>query len=239
MTLQQVPKQVELFVRKNAPSILTGLGVSGVIGTGYLAYSAGYQAGTNYDYGGDWKEKLRRNWRGLVPPALAGAVTIGCIVGANRIGNHRAAALAAAYSLSERAFQEYKEKAVEKLGERKEQSIRDEVAQDRIAANPLGREVMLVGGGTVLCHELHTGRYFLGDMDTLKRSMNEINDRVNRHEYASLQEFYTLIGLAPTESSGDFGWLQERGLLSLEITTALVDETRPCLAFGYNYLAAL
>jgi len=250
MNLQALPAQVERFMRENSTAILAGIGATGVVTTGYLAHQAGWKAATSTIYfeieGGRQdsrkeriKERARRNWKLYIPPTIVGGVAIGCIIAGTRVGNRRTAAMAAAYSLSEKAFVEYKEKVVEKLGERKDQSVRDEIAQERIAANPIGREVILVGSGTVLCCELHTGRYFLGDMDTLKKAQNEINDRINRHEYATLQEFQVLINISPTDSSMDFGWDQERGLMSLDITTTLMDEIRPCLAFSYSYLKAL
>lgn len=242
-------KQAEKFVRSNSPAILAGLGITGVVTTGYLAHQAGYTTAYEIMYyeieGGKeptkkemWKRRAQANWKSYIPVALTGAITIGCIIGATRIGNRRTATLAAAYSLSERAFSEYKEKVVEKLGERKEQSIRDELAQEKVAGTAPSREVVLVGGGTVLCCELHTGRYFLSDHQTIKKAVNDINFRVLNHEYATLTDFYHLIGLPATSSSSDFGWTSDKQM-EISISSVFAEDTRPCLAFEYNYVKAL
>lgn len=234
-------KQAEKFVRSNSPAILAGLGITGVVTTGYLAHQAGMRTAHGLSEEDPWmsnKEKVQIVWRHYIPVTITGVVTIGCIIGATRIGNRRTATLAAAYSLSERAFSEYKEKVVEKLGERKEQSIRDELAQEKVAGTAPSREVVLVGGGTVLCCELHTGRYFLSDHQTIKKAVNDINFRVLNHEYATLTDFYHLIGLPATSSSSDFGWTSDKQM-EISISSVFAEDTRPCLAFEYNYVKAL
>lgn len=239
-------KQAGHFVRSNSPSILSGLGVTGVIATGYLAFNAGYQTARHESeqppepsFKNRSLERIKNQWRDYIPPIVAGTVAVTCIIGATRIGNRRTAAITAAYSLSERALVEYKEKVVEKLGERKEQSIRGDIAQDKVKALGSTRDVFLVGSGTVMCMELHTGRIFIADMEKIRRAEVEINDRLIRCDYASLAEFHTLLGISPTQNAGDFGWTHERGLLKLEIDTTLSEDERPVITFGYNYLQTL
>lgn len=242
MNVKALVKSGEALVRRNSTTIMAGLGVSGVVTTAYLAHQVGYEMGHNdATEDGDLdpiKLRIKFNWKRYIPVTISGVVAIGCIVSATKIGNRRTATLAAAYSLSERAFSEYKEKVVEKLGERKEQSIRDELAQEKVAGTAPSREVVLVGGGTVLCCELHTGRYFLSDHQTIKKAVNDINFRVLNHEYATLTDFYHLIGLPATSSSSDFGWTSDKQM-EISISSVFAEDTRPCLAFEYNYVKAL
>lgn len=239
MDLRALIKTAEHHVRSNSPAYLAGLGISGVVGTAYLAARAGFRAARRIgEEPLSTTEKAKLVWTFYIPPALAGVATVSCIVGATKIHYRKTAALTAAYSLSERAFSEYKEKVIEKLGERKEQSIRDDLAQDKVGATAPAREIVLYGAGSVLCCELHTGRYFLSSMDVLKKSQNEINAKLLRDDYAYLADFHHLIGVQNTQGAYDFGWKSDR-LLELEFSTVLADETRPCLAFGYNYLKML
>jgi hypothetical protein len=244
MNLQAVPKQVELFIRQNSTAILTGVGVAGTITTAYLTGRATWKVSEDIHHGNEGcsalpkKALVKRYWKSYIPPVVAGGMTIGCIIGANRISNKRTAALAAAYSLSERAFTEYKEKVVEKLGDRKEQSVRDDIAQDKVTKAAVPADAVLYGTGTVMCFELHTGRPFLSDMETLKKAQNDVNWRILNHEYATLADFYHFVGLAATSSSHDYGWTVGRQL-ELEFSTTLSGENRPCIAFDYNYLKML
>lgn len=246
MDLKATAKHVELIVRKNSPEIMAGMAISGVVGTAYLAHEAGYRMGSDearrppaIGFRLRSKERFQKYWKIYIPPVTTGVLTIACIVGGTRISRSRTAAITAAYSLTERAFSEYKEKVQEKLGERKEQTLKDELAQDRVRKITTSPDVILVGKGSIMCIELRSGRPFLGDMELIKRAEVEINDRVVRCDYATLAEFHTEIGISPTPDAMDIGWVHDRGLLKLDISTTLSDRDIPCIAFDYNYLQAL
>jgi hypothetical protein len=247
MNLTQVSNKVERTLTRNSPAILSALGVSGTITTAYLAGKASFKAVRVLDkekeaypiydkYEMDTRTKVELVWKLYIPAGISAAVTIGCIVGATRVSVRRTAMVTAAYSLSERAFSEYREKVVQHIGEKKEQAVRDELVQDRINANPVtNKEVIVVGSGTVLCCEMHTGRYFLSDMETLRKTENNINAQLINQDDASLSDFYYGVGLPFTSASGQSGWTSDR-MLELEFTTTLSDDNRPCLAFNYNYI---
>lgn len=145
--------------------------------------------------------------------------------------------MTAAYSLSERAFSEYKDKVKEKLGERKEQGVRDAIAEDRVRNNPPGQAVVVIGDGNSLCYELHTGRPFISSMEALKKAENALNARLLREDFAYLHNFYDLAGIPHTDSDYDFGWTSDK-LMELEFTS-LLHEDKPVLAFAYNYYKPL
>ena len=249
MNPRALVKAAEQVIRQNSPAILAGLGATGTIATAYLSYQAGKKIGTDkrffYETGQEpttRKEFVKMYWKTYLPPAIAGAVSIGCIIGGTRIGARRTAAITAAYSLSEKAFQEYRDKVTEKMGERKEQQVRDEIAQEKAVAGTPPREIVLMGAGDVLCYDLQTDRPFLGTMERLKKAQNDVNFRVLKDGYAYLSDFYSMIGVyLPKESQYGYnmGWNKENGAMELEFSTILVDETRPCLAFKYNYLQPL
>jgi hypothetical protein len=146
--------------------------------------------------------------------------------------------MTAAYSLSERAFSEYKDKVKEKLGERKEQSVRDAIAEDKVRNNPPGQNIVVIGGeGNCLCYELHTGRDFVSSMAALEKARNELNARLLREDFVYMHNFYDLAHIPHTESDYDFGWTSDR-LMELEFTS-LIHEGKPVLAFAYNYYKPL
>lgn len=239
--LRSLLKQGERIARAHSPEILAGTACAGVVATGYLASQAGRQhelrlMGFDRD---DRRESIKAVWKFYIPVVITGAVTIGCVVMGTRIGMRRTAAMAAAYSISERAFTEYKEKVAEKLGENKERAIRDEIAQDKVSQNPVGPSVVLLGSGTTLFYEYFTGRYFVSDMATIKRAENEINSRCLRCEYATLAEFHTLIGQPPTQGAMDMGWDSDK-LMEVNIHATLTeDQDKAAIVIQYNYLKAL
>jgi hypothetical protein len=182
----------------------------------------------------DTRDKVQAVWKLYIPAAGTLVATIVCLVGANQIGTRRAAAMAAAFSLSDKAFEEYRKKVVEKIGEKKEQGFRDELAQDSVREDPVvTREVIITGGGDVLCRDQFSGRYFTSDMESLKSAVNDVNHEVLNNYYASLTDFYNKIGLPRTSISDDVGWNSNK-LLELEFSTAVTEDGRPCLTVGFR-----
>jgi hypothetical protein len=245
VSLLNLFRKAEKIAIDNSPLILTVIGVTGALTTAYLTGKATIKAVRIVDdY--EWvapgetfiptpmKKKAELVWKCYIPAVTCAAFTVTAIIGANRIGTRRAAALAVAYGISERAFEEYREKIVEKLGKGKEATARDEIAQETIAKNPQSgsREVLISGNGTVLCYDLYTGRYFTSDMETLRGAQNTINHQILQEMSASLTDFYYEIGLKSTAISDQVGWNVDR-MLELRFTTALSEDNKPCIAMGF------
>lgn len=243
MALIDIAKRVERLAIDNSPSLLTGLAVVGTVATAYLTGNAVIQAVLILEEKHDApfedvpirREDIRDYWTVFIPPVLTGAFTVGCIIGAHTIGSRRAAAVAAAYSLSEKAYAEYRDKVVEKIGEKKDQKIRDEIQQDRIDRDPIiNKEIVITGNGDALCYESLTGRYFMSNVETIRRAENDINRQILSQDYASLTSFFDLLGLQATEYSEEVGWNTEN-MLEVNISTTMSEDGRPCISVSYQY----
>lgn len=248
----------ELFKEKvlgaNPTTILTGMGVTGVVTTAYLASRASFKAAeliekethrridtsmlppkdvepkmTNMD-------KFKLVWPLYVPPVSVGATTITAIIMSNHSASKRIAALTVASGISERALTEYKAKVLEKIGQNKEMAIRDEIAQERVANTPTSKEVLVIGAGDVLCFDILTGRYFLSTVEKIRQAENKINYEILNHMYASLSMFYDLIDIPPTPYSDTVGWngLTER--FEVQFSTVMSPDNRPCIAIDFAHL---
>ena len=238
--LKALGYSAKAFVKHNSPAILTGIGITGAVTTAYFTGVAGYRTAKRLEDMPPMESKrevVLEVWDLYIPAAVSGLVTVACIFGANKISSNRAAAAYSLLAIGEKAFEEYKEKVVEKLGENKEQAIRDEIAQEKVLSNAPG-QIIYAGGEGVLCCELLTGRYFLSDMETLKKAVNSINAKLLREDYVVVGEFYYTIGLAHTSNSSNIGWTSDK-LMDLEFTTVLSNDAKPCLAFEYNYIKPL
>ncbi len=250
MTLANILAKTTKTLKSNLPEILTALGVSGVVTTSYLTAKASFKAsevirenetakGACNDDKERFKERTKLVWKLYIPAGVSGTLTIGCIIASSKANGRRTAAAVTAYSLTERAFSEYREKVVEQIGKGKEQKIRDEVAQDRISKNSQSsQEVIVVGTGHVMCCELFTHRYFRSDMETLRKAQNDVNARVVNDMYVTLDEFYDIVSLSHTSNSNTLGWDSTR-LMELMFSTVLAEGGEPCLAFEYNYTKPL
>lgn len=251
MILLDLAQRAKFLLNQNSSTILTGIGVAGTVGTSFLTGRASFRAAgiisdAEHEVARDMAQdnsfplvltkfdKTKLVWKEFVPAVGLGGITIGSIIVAHRIDARKIVALTSAAAVSERAFKEYKEKVVEKLGKREDEKIRDAVAQDRVTNTPLrAGDVIFAGDGKVLCMDMLTGRYFMSSMEDLKRAENKINHTLNSQVDASLSEFYEEVGLAPTTFSDQVGWNCANNI-EVQISSTLTPDNRPCLTVEFN-----
>jgi hypothetical protein len=237
MTLRTVLRTAEKFVIDNSPGILTGLGVVGVVTsavlTGRAAYSSALWLETNDPDGmNSTKANIQETWRYYVPAAFVLSATITSIIMANSIGSRRAAAITAAFKLSEKMSEEYREKVLQTLGKKPEEKMRAELAAEKMSRTP-GADMIIVTGSEVLFFDEMSGRYFKNDVESVRKAVNEINHQVNNHYYASLTEFYEKIGLERTIYSDEVGWNSDE-LLEVIFSATLTSDNRPAISIMFN-----
>lgn len=241
--LSSISKGIRGAITKHSPEILTGIGIAGMITTTIMAVRATPKALILIE---ERKEEIdvdkltpieliKTTWTCYIPAAITGGLSIICLIGASSVNARRNAALATAYTLSESALKEYQEKVIETIGEKKEQSVRDAIAKDRIDKNPVSsREVIITEKGNTLCYDTISGRYFKSDIDKLKKVENELNRRMRDEMYISLNEFYYEIGLNPISIGDDIGWNIDHGYIELNFSSQLTDDGNPCLVIDYQ-----
>lgn len=240
MSFSDILKRVGKYTADNSPAILSAIGAAGVVTTAYLTGKAAFKVGRIIaeEEGPLHKmpttQRLKLAWPHFVPAIGVGCISVGCIIMANGINTRRAAGLATAFALSERAFDEYKDKVVEKLGDSKERDLRDEIAQDRITKSSNLGDTIIVGEGSVLCFESFTGRYFLSSMEELKKAQNNVNYKVLNDYYASLTDLYNEIdGLDRTDYSDEVGWNSDK-MLELSFSATITESGKPCIVVRYE-----
>ena len=243
LNLSNIAKGVRTAMKKHSPEILTGIGIAGMITTTVMAVKATPKALVLIE---DKKiendtdkltpvETIKATWTCYIPAAVTGCLSISCLIGASSVNVRRNAALATAYTLSESALKEYQEKVIETIGEKKEQSVKDAIAKDRIERDSVtSKEVIITERGNTLCYDVISGRYFKSDIDKLKKAENELNRQMRDEMYISLNEFYYEIGLNPTSIGDDLGWSIDHGYIDLQFSSQLTDEGAPCLVINYQ-----
>ena len=236
---------VKAKLSKNAPGILIGLAIVSGGAAVYTAITATPKALKRIEQEKFEKqvdkltpmETVKAVWPYYVPTALSFAFATGCAIGSQSIHAHRNAALAAAYKISETALVEYRDKVIETIGEKKEQTVRDKVAQEQINKNPVKQsEVVFTGKGTSLCMDPLSNRYFEGDIEVIRRAENKLNKKMLQSicGSTSLNEFYTEIGLDPVDDAVGYGlgWNAEY-LINLDIRPGMTPQEKPCLVIGH------
>lgn len=249
MTLGHLVQRASKLAINNSPAILTTIGIVGTVTTAYLAGKASFEAADmirlkeaddelrDEAYLQDPRELLKARvdlvWRLYIPAVATGTATIACIIGANQVGARRAAGLAAAYSITEKGFDEYKAKVVEKFGPKKEEQVADEVLADRISQADLDGVTLFGLDKGQLCYDKFSDRYFRSTVEDIYGAMNRLNHALNHDGYASLSEFYDMLGLPSMSYAHDVGWSADQ-LLDVRISTHLAPGDVPCIAMEFR-----
>lgn len=244
-------------ISKNSPTILTGLGVAGLISTVVLAVKATpkavqilenevYNGGSGISKCDDQdtisiplslpvKDVIRLTWRCYLPAAIMGSVTIGCIIGANSISLRRNAAIASLYSLSEKAIKEYKAKVVEKIGKDDERKIRQDISRDRMERTPVkDNEIIITGNGETLCYDAFSGRYFKSSKDEIIRVLNKLSRDLMSDMLIPVNQVYYELDLSGIKVGDDMGWNIDDGLIIPDFGSQLTKDGIPCLVLDYE-----
>lgn len=241
--MTDIIKSVKATISKHSPEILTGIGIAGMITTTILAVKATPKAIKLIEAEKRAKhvdalspvDTVKTVWKCYIPAAMTGVSSIACLIGSNAINAKRNAALTTVYTLSEMARNEYKEKVIETIGEKKERTIKEKVDAERIKKDPVSKkEVIITEKGTTLCYDHVFGRYFKSDIDIINRAMNKINREIVINMYASLNDFYAELGLSPVEMGYDLGWNIDDGTIEIEPSSQLADDGTPCLVIDYS-----
>lgn len=236
-------KNLRATMSKHSPEILTGIGIAGMIATTIMAVKATPKAimlvnereCEEHVEQLSKKEIVKTCWKCYIPAAVTGVSSIACLIGASSVNMKRNAALATAYTISETALREYKDKVIETIGEKKEQSVRDAIAKDRIDNDPVtNHNVIITSVGTTQCYDAHAGRYFLSDIETIRRAVNELNRRMTYDMYVSLNEFYDELDLDHTAQGDLLGWNLDNGLINIDFSSQLDNRGNPCLVMNYR-----
>lgn len=244
--VKKVFKDIMNGVSKHSPEILTGLGVAGMITTTVLAVKATPKALQLIDEKKKEEntdkltvvETIKATWKPYVPAAVTGVVSVGCLIGANSVNLKRNAALATAYQLSSTALEDYKEKMIETVGEKKEKAMRDKIAQEKVDKNPVeSTNVIITGNGKTLCYDPQFGQYFESTIDDIKRAVTELNYRMvdKGEEYVSLNDFYDELGVDRIDVGEDLGWNVGRdGKIVVTTSATIAKNNIPCVVIHYD-----
>jgi hypothetical protein len=230
-----------------------GMGIAGMITTTVLAVKATPKALQLIEQKKDELETdklapvevVKTTWKCYLPAVVSGAASVACLIGSNSVHARRHAALATAYKISETAFAEYRDSALETIGEKKERVIRDKVSEKQVKENPINKtDVIVTGKGQTLCFDPLSHRYFYSSLDKINRAVNKLNYEINTSPFCNdgvtLNDFYDEIGLAGTATGDGLGWTIRTGLIEIYPSAQIVEEGEdhegePCLVLNFSH----
>lgn len=236
-------KSVGAAASKHSPELLTALGIANMLAGVVFAVRATPKAIDiiKAEEGEKGKpltkpEIVAAAWKPYIPTAIfcvAGAI---CFVASTAVSRNRCAALTAAYTLSETALREYSEEVKAAVGEKKEQEIHTKVMQKKIDKAPVNEnDIIIAGEERTLCYDAFAGRYFYSDRIKIDKAVNELNRMILSDDFASLNDFYDLVGLESTKLGDMLGWSGRNATnIDARYSSHLASNGQPCLAVCFN-----
>lgn len=236
--MSSILDQVGSALSKNAPVLTTTLTIASAGAAVVLASRAGYKSQQILrreeikiqalkEEPLNRKEKITLTWKFYIPAAVALGICVASVIALNRVGERRLASFAAVAAVADRTFTEFRDKVEDRLEDDVVEEIKDSITQDRVNANPPSERIV-IEEGEQLCLDGYTGRYFSGSVHAVQYAANVINMDILNNGFASLTDYYDLIGLDATTISDDVGW-SNVAMLEPEFGSAIAPGDRPCL----------
>ena len=101
-------------------------------------------------------------------------------------------------------LQRWQNAVVDEVGQKKYEKVRERVVSPEEPV-PTG---MLLDESKVVCFDVFSGRYYKTDsIETVRRIINDLNDRLIVGDFVALNELYYELGLDRVEFGDDVGWL--------------------------------
>ena len=232
--------------KKHSPEILTGVGIAGVLTGTVLACVAttklektlephkkelddiheNRENCSEQEYRRDLARAYGRTAWSMVklygPAAVVEVTSVGCLIGSHKILRDRNAALAAAYTTLSTAFDRYKKRVANKLGDDAEKEIRYNIHEDMVEeeyTDEKGKKKTRKKVVKTIDEEEHSpySRFYDQGQSGWSRDasanvlfLNNVqayfNDRLRLRGYVFLNEVYEYLNYPPIQEGQYIGW---------------------------------
>lgn len=247
--MQKIIYKTGDFLKKNSATILTGVGMVGVVGTAILSSKAARKA----DHIINEKDEIAVEIHGrhltkveraiaatpvYLPTILMGAVTLTCIYGSNHINKKNQAIIMGAYAYLNNLHNEYKAKVISEHGIKAHRDITNSIARDKYEQQEIPS---VFAENNKLYYDEYSGRYFNMTDSELQKHVYDINKMYNFRGELSLNDIYDYLGQDPTDYGATVGWASVKdwectGFSWIEIEGVKMDmpDDLECYALTFN-----
>ena len=229
-------------MKKSAPEILVATGLCACVTSVMLGIKATPKALLDIE-----REKMKQKvekltvkdtvkiaWKHYVPCMATIGLGVGAVIGAQKINAGKIAAMTAAIATSETAFSEYKAKAKEMLGQKKEKEIVEAVHQEKVIKNPPTQKNVIVSKGSTTVYDSMSDRYWDMEVSDIKKAENNINAMLLKYGTASLNDLYDEFDMGHTTAGELLEWNIDQGFMEIEMNAVLIDDCKPCISLSYT-----
>lgn len=244
-----------LKLKKHSPEILLAAGVVGVVASGVMACKATlkveeiiddakHKIDTIHEVSADptmaekYSEEDSKKDLAIVytqtavklvklygPSVALAGVSLGCMIGSNRILNKRNVALAAAYTAVDKGFKEYRGRVIERFGKELDKELKYGIKAkeiEEVSVDEKGKEVSTKSTVEVMDPNSYSPYSIIFDDGNagwdpdpeltkyfLIQQQNWANDRLKAKGHLFLNEVYDMLGAKRTKAGAQVGWVYD------------------------------
>lgn len=244
-----------LKLKKHSPEILLAAGVVGVVTSGVMACKATlkveeiiddakHKIDTIHEVSADptmaekYSEEDSKKDLAIVytqtaiklvklygPSVALAGVSLGCMIGSNRILNKRNVALAAAYATVDKGFKEYRGRVIERFGKELDKELKYGIKAkeiEEVSVDEKGKEVSTKSTVEVMDPNSYSPYSIIFDDGNtgwdpdpeltkyfLIQQQNWANDRLKAKGHLFLNEVYDMLGAKRTKAGAQVGWVYD------------------------------
>lgn len=222
------------FLRNQTPLILGLAGIGGFFTATYMAvkaaptandllllYSQEHETSEKSTY-----EQLVDKTKLLLPiygPSL-GVMLISSafVLGGSEVSRYRLGATSSVLAVTQRRLYRWQEETLEMLGEKKYNELKSKVAAPQ---NPPPNTMIITGGMTLVYDDWSDRYFYIDDVETIRRKVNDLNAQLYSEDYVSLNDYYWEVGLDPIPYGDEMGWRVEDGSMEITFEAVKVKDT--------------
>lgn len=207
------------FLRKAYPTILTALGIAGMVTTTIMAVKATPKAMKLIKAKKDElktdkltpTELVQTTWQCYIPSVLIGIGTVTCIIGISAMDKRNQAALTSGYAMLNESYKQYRQAAKKVYGEDADNKIHAEMAKDaKVASYDWGYQVynmdMDPESEQLLFYDLTSKKYFTTTMAAVLNAQYHVNRNLSLRGDCSLNEYLSFLGIEEVDKGNELGW---------------------------------
>ena len=244
-----------LKLKKHSPEILLAAGVVGVVASGVMACKATlkveeivddakhkidmiHKVSADPEMAEKYTEEDSKKDLAIVytqtavkfiklygPSVALAGVSLGCMIGSNRILNKRNVALAAAYATVDKGFKEYRGRVIERFGKELDKELKYGIKAkeiEEVSVDEKGKEVSTKSTVEVMDPNSYSPYSIIFDDGNtgwdpdpeltkyfLIQQQNWANDRLKAKGHLFLNEVYDMLGAKRTKAGAQVGWVYD------------------------------
>lgn len=183
-------------------------------------------------------EKVKATWKPYLPTILLTSGSGACLIASRYISIKQLTAIGVAYKLTENEFDTYKNKVKDILGEKKHEDVQNKIALENIQKNPMDEtNVTDTKKGDTLFYDSYSGRYFLSDIEVVRKIVNDLNYRLltGGDALIYLNDLYYELGVGECKLGDLLAWGPEEKI-EVSFSAQLTEDKKPCVVLMYENL---